>query len=573
MLKFFLVLTSLNLFLCCGHQAKHKNARSGGDAATNDDSANSSDADNSRVEPDFVNVDGSPGELMLVAQTRRLTRAELQNTLTAIFGDQIWSETNIALLQEYDHEDQTTRIHGTNANTLNKGQLGAAISLAMGIAELTRQTPTLYSQIFQGCPGTPTMSCLDTFFNDRAATIWRRPLQAQEVKTLKASIPGAQPTTADLQVLLARMLSAPDFLFHIEDPCEDESCTDDPNFVMLSQYALANRLAYTLTESAPDHDLLAAAANNELSTPEQIRAQAERLIESPAAKGVIRAFFHDWLQSDKIKIPNNALQDYFAVESASLRSDAYNELDALFTYLSEKNYGDIFTTRYVNTASAPLKKLYGLTGSSTQLPQERGGVAARIGFLLSAGLSPNIVARGLQIKNNLLCQPVATPDINLIAQRDNELGEINTATMTNRQILELKTSPAVCTGCHTSINPPGFALEGFGPYGDIRSKDVVFNANGSVLAQLNLDTKTSMAIGSEKQTWSKADDFFAFLASSNEVKSCMTTRLFQFTRHLPAKTTNPIASSKFLADIKNDTSLKDLIINTLATTDFMLRKR
>ena len=52
----------------------------------------------------------------------------------------------------------------------------------------------------------------------------------------------------------------------------------------LTPYELASAISFFLTDGPPDAELLAAAVSNRLATPDQVRAQAARLLETPQAR-------------------------------------------------------------------------------------------------------------------------------------------------------------------------------------------------------------------------------------------------------------------------------------------------
>ena len=52
----------------------------------------------------------------------------------------------------------------------------------------------------------------------------------------------------------------------------------------LTPYELASQLSYFVTDGPPDEQLLAAAAGNMLSTPEQIGPHVDRMLSTPAAR-------------------------------------------------------------------------------------------------------------------------------------------------------------------------------------------------------------------------------------------------------------------------------------------------
>lgn len=75
-----------------------------------------------------------------------------------------------------------------------------------------------------------------------------------------------------------------------------------PHFLLLEEtpglldgYALASRLSYFLWNSAPDEQLLAAAANGELATRDGRAAQVERMLEDARVERFERSFVDQWL--------------------------------------------------------------------------------------------------------------------------------------------------------------------------------------------------------------------------------------------------------------------------------------
>ena len=74
------------------------------------------------------------------------------------------------------------------------------------------------------------------------------------------------------------ILSSPSFLYRTE--LGADAAVDG----RLTPYELATAISLFLTDGPPDAELLAAAASNALSMPDEIRAQATRLLETPGAR-------------------------------------------------------------------------------------------------------------------------------------------------------------------------------------------------------------------------------------------------------------------------------------------------
>src|SRR5262249_24341537 len=82
--------------------------------------------------------------------------------------------------------------------------------------------------------------------------------------------------------------SSPGFVFVEEKPGQ------------LDDYALATRLALFLWNSIPDDALRVLADRGELSKPDVLRAQTERMLDDPKARRFVEAFTDYWLDLRKI---------------------------------------------------------------------------------------------------------------------------------------------------------------------------------------------------------------------------------------------------------------------------------
>ena len=84
------------------------------------------------------------------------------------------------------------------------------------------------------------------------------------------------------------VLASPGFVFVEEKPGR------------LDDHALATRLALFLWNSIPDDTLRALADRGELSKPDVLRAQAERMLDDPKSRRFVEAFTDYWLDLRKI---------------------------------------------------------------------------------------------------------------------------------------------------------------------------------------------------------------------------------------------------------------------------------
>jgi hypothetical protein len=133
-------------------------------------------------------------------------------------------------------------------------------------AELSRRMQDFCAQLAERAFRRP----LDTELRRRTVDLWFQPGVALE-DSVKRSV--------------LAVMTSPRFLYPETEGRQDSHST-------------AARLALVLWDSLPDEVLRKAADRGEVSTPEQIRAQARRMIQNPRAKAKLRGFFDHWLDTD-----------------------------------------------------------------------------------------------------------------------------------------------------------------------------------------------------------------------------------------------------------------------------------
>jgi hypothetical protein len=261
------------------------------------------------------------------------------------------------------------------------------------------------------------------------------------------------------------VLASPGFVFIEEKPGR------------LDDRALATRLALFLWNSIPDDTLRDLADRGELSKPEVLRAQAERMLDDPKSRRFVEAFTDYWLDLRKIDdtAPSTTLYNDYelddplklaAVEETRLffaellRGDlpARNVVDSDFTFLNER-----------------LAEHYGIGGVSgvafrkVKLPDEslRGGLMTQASVLkVSAnGTTTSPVIRGHWITERILGLETPPPPPTVEAVQPDIRGAV-----TIRQQLEKHRTNVSCASCHSKMDPPGFALESFDVMGGYRER-------------------------------------------------------------------------------------------------------
>jgi hypothetical protein len=317
-----------------------------------------------------------------------------------------------------------------------------------------------------------------------AGRAWRRELTVPEQHGLRRLYYGLReaemPHEEALRLTLARVLTSPTFLYKREQPPPGEEAAE------VSGVELASRLSYFLWSSTPDDELLRVARSGELSKPEVLVAQAQRLLKDGRVRRLAVHFACQWLhirdfsevveKNEKLYPEFPALRHDMREESVLFFQDMFQTdgsvlglLDADHTFLNgalAKHYG-------VEGVEGPeWRRVDGMRSS------KRGGVFGMATVLASqSGVTrTSPILRGNWVYETLLGERLPKPPPN-VPQLPDGVPEGLTA----RQLIEQHSSVPECARCHELIDPYGFALEQYDTIGRVRSTKV--------------DTKTTVFTG------------------------------------------------------------------------------
>lgn len=411
-----------------------------------------------------------------------------------------------------------------------------------------------------------------TFIKSLGKRAFRRPLTGAEVTTIGAlfdkgkALIGSGDDFADGAQLVAEYLfQSPHFIYR-----EELSNSVVNGKVPLGAYEVASKLSYAVLGSMPDDLLLAAADGNALSTPEQVGAQAKRLLATAAASESLWDF-HDQLLVMR-DFDNISKRDTFPGFGTGVADDLKQEArhfiqDVVFG--QQRGFTTLFSAPYT-FANQRVRGLYGLDnqaagGSATDFmrldldPSQRAGLLTQIGFLAANGEqdTPNIIIRGVHIARKILCSPLPPPPKNvppLPAIQPNS---------TNRQRVELATKDAPCNGCHSNIiNPLGVALEHLDGVGKFRTQD-----NGQPV-----DSSTSYAIDGKTVAIGGAVDLAKAIANSEQGHACYAQHMAEYLygRVVTRDTDNQLVQQGGWLSHDQE-SLQNLVVNLLSTDAFLTR--
>lgn len=298
---------------------------------------------------------------------------------------------------------------------------------------------------------------------------WRRPHEDKEIQRylpiIERSLAEGSGFAEAMLAGYSAALCSTAFLYLHENPGR----LDDP--------ALAMRLSLFLENSAPDETLQRLADAGSLSKPAVLRAQTERLLNTPQSRRFINAFLDYWLNLREISSvsPDASLYpDYYLNDL--LTESALEETQQYFAEIVKKDLPVrsliVSDFAFVNESLAihyGLEPFEGVTLRRVALPADsfRGGLLTQASVLkvTANGTTTSPVLRGVWILDRILGQrprppPPGTPAVE---------PDISGAVSIREQVERHRADPA-CASCHSKIDPVGFALESFDVMGGHRER-------------------------------------------------------------------------------------------------------
>ena len=329
-----------------------------------------------------------------------------------------------------------------------------------------------------------------------------------------------------LKWLLTGLLLSPDFLYL---NAVGRPHPGDARLRLLTAPELASRLAFFLTGSTPPQWLLLAAGRGELEDSAQIAAAARQLLAGPRGDAAVARLFDELFGLDALSV---AAKDSttFPSWTPALAGSMRAEFLALVSEASRDDGRDFraLLDQRVAYVDPLLAAHYGLPAPQSgglervALPPEsgRGGLLSLGAFLArhSHPVSSSPTLRGKFVRERLLCQPVDAPPTNVIPSLPPAVpGKPQTTRDRHAQHMQL----AGCSGCHTLMDPLGFALEHFDATGAYRETEV----------GLAIDTTGTL----DGAAFDGAQQLGSILATDARVQRCLLRTFYrQAVGHLEA---------------------------------------
>jgi Protein of unknown function (DUF1592)/Protein of unknown function (DUF1588)/Protein of unknown function (DUF1595)/Protein of unknown function (DUF1587)/Protein of unknown function (DUF1585) len=492
------------------------------------------------------------------APLRRLTSREYDNAVGDLLGD-----TTKPAVTDFP-EDSRVGIFDNTASAqdvpslLAEKYLDTAAALAGGadVAKLV------------GCDltGGGASACVSGFIQRFGRRAYRRPLAAEEVTSLQAiwsSTTAASDAQMGIRGVIAAVLASPHFLFRPEFGAEASSIGGAKK---ASAFELASRLAGLLWSGIPDELLLDAAAKGELSTPEQIAAQAQRLLADPRGRAATGAFYEQWLGAQLLTTATKdatLYPEFDDVLRSSLREETRRFIDNVI-WDGDARVQTLFTASY-SFVNARLARHYGVQGPADDATFMRVSFDAtqRAGFLtqgsvLTALASPTESSpfkRGAWVRRRLLCTDLPNPPDNVPALPAPEPG------VSLRVRASTHSSVQPCKACHQLIDGLGFGLEQYDSLGRFRTMEQgqPLDSSGEVAFTEDSDGAFNGGVELSKR-----------LSESAQAQRCVATQWLRYSLARDETEADACSLAKVQADfLAAGGDLKKLMVALTQTDDFL----
>ena len=495
--------------------------------------------------PGSLGMSGMP----LYSRFLRLTNAQWENSvhdllkLTASTGQSEQFLHAVSGVTDFDNNERVVIVN--NGNWVD----------FQGAAEAVVAKVTATDQALQAVAGTTDVATFIKKFGRRA---FRRELTAAEVTTYTSlhqkgsTFSGTQSAfTKGAALVITTMLQSPHFLYRTE-------LGDDG--AALSGYELAAKLSLWLLNTTPSDTLLDAAGKGALDSTDGTVAQAETMLEAPAALSAVREM-HSQLY--KIPLLDTITKANVQGYSEGLKAEFTTAANSFFDFIYSKNLGvkDILTTN-VGFAGPLMAELYGLQASGTGVQQvalaDRSGWYTQAPFLTQWAINgdPDSIHRGVRINLDTLCNEIPPPPVVLPPVPAVEPGQ------TNRQRYENLTN-GCGKPCHTVyINPVGFAFEDYDGIGRYRSDD-----NGHPL-----DTTGSYPFADGTHSFKDSSELMQVIANSAQAHQCWSKKLASYAlERTIVESERPTVDALAAVSQASGGSLKQVMLALVKTPAFRTR--
>jgi len=532
-------------------------ATGGGGTATGAGTGDTSGSTMTTVLPDGGVAAVTCGVGLTSRRVRRLSEREYSDVVLGLLGATAQTET----LAAWPAEPTVNGFDNQDAALFVSPSLQEEVSdLAAQLA--SEADPTTLAPCATAA-GTP--ACLQTFITNFTMQAYGRPLTTTENTAAVALANVATDYPTQVRLIVEMVLQSP-YTLYVSELGPDTLTTASTQPVPLTQYEIASQLSFLLAGTRPDSTLLQTAQNSGFTTA-GIQQQAARLLALPAGQASLARFITGWMDMGPMSsVPKSP--DVFPLFTDTVAAAMQQEFDTFVSTTLNGGQGTLsdFLTAQSTNIPAALDPIYGsdLLPSGTLDPTHRKGLLSLPAVLtyVSNDINSGPVERGLLVRQQLLCQPVAPPPPAAAAAIAANPFTLD-AGITTRQFFETHASQPACAGCHNIFDPIGFGLEDMDGIGRYRTTE-----NGQPV-----DSSGQLTGSDVDGAFNGPAELSALLAKSTDVASCMVSHYFNFDQARDPTTDDQcVVQSWSNAFSQGGGKIIDLVNASVADKNFVYRE-
>lgn len=490
---------------------------------------------------------------------RRLSNLEYLNSLTDALGYQFIANMPppkidptgtilakpqvVGALAELSGDLAGIRLGSTETDpSVDASRFTAYLDISAAIAQVIAGNTTYLKAITPGGCGTSNVpdpsgeSCESKFVKQFGRFLFRGPVEDSDLQDILSG------STSWITVI-GRLLTHPRFLLKIER--SGKSLATLGNVYELNAYELEARLASVYWKSIPDPIGIQAAASGSILTEAGLKAEIERMLNSPKAKDALWTFYSQWLATDRIpQLGNEPTNQYIAfaaplsiAQVKTLRPfilDDTRQFLEHFTWETEGTLRDVFTSPLIFTTNPVLASIYGVAprasvtappASNPKYPGLLSRPVVTVQKTVSGG-EINQVQRGILIVTNILGVDLRNP---AAAAAQQAASDTIPPDASSRLRYTMMTAAPACQVCHVLINPNGFVLshyDGLGRYIDVEKR---YDLQGTLSASNQVISSGTSDFGTGRYyAFTDLPSYLAALTSSGRLEYAFAKYYFRY---------------------------------------------
>jgi hypothetical protein len=493
------------------------------------------------------------------APLRRLTQEQYRHSIRDLLGV---SAAGVVL----PVDEGTAGFFANTIAPVSELQLEQYARAAEEVARVAGKSLPLRAGCGEGRVALP--ACAEAFIADFGQRVYRRPLTAGETRELTDLFVRAQDRGdlgSALRAVVATMLTSPHFLYLVEPPAAP--LAPGGRVGKVGPFALAARLSYFLWGSAPDAELLAAAAHGVLDSRTGLQREVARLMADARFRDTLASFHEQWLDLTELGgvEKRGKLYPLFSPElRTAMREETIRFVDEVIRAPQGGARLETLLSAPFSMVGEGLYQVYGLgkkSGAEAAWRKVDLGTQHRAGLLTQAAFltrhahwdKPSLVLRGKVVRERLLCTelPPPPPDVNNTPPPFDP-------NVSMRERFEDHRSEVSCARCHRLIDPLGIPFESFDAIGVYRTKD----------GPANVDP-TSELSGTAKSDGPVKDavELAERLAKSDEVRDCVALQWFRYALGRDATSADATSLSELRGIFRDSGGSVPALVAAIATTD------